>query len=462
MSDDVIISVERLSKRYRLGVIGATTLRESAERWWHRLRGRDPAEEMGQIGNAGRKPDRIEHQGRKERGVQETGAPEAAPRGTWRSLRSSVQDSSSDGIWALKDVSFKVKRGEVLGIIGRNGAGKSTLLKILSRITEPTSGRAVLRGRVGSLLEVGTGFHPELSGRENIFLNGAILGMKRKEIAAKFDEIVAFAEIEKFIDTPVKRYSSGMYVRLAFAVAAHLDPEILLVDEVLAVGDAAFQKKCLGKMESVAGEGRTVLFVSHNMTAVRGLCRRVLCLDAGIVAEDGEASTTIENYLRATVGPPAARSWDDIEAAPGNDRIRVLSAGISPVTGSASSIINVDTPFDILFVVWNRRPESVLNLTAHFRTSEGVHAFATGCVPKARDVGEVRERLRIPAGLLNDSTYRVSLQVVEDGAATLYQYPDILTFHVAEGHRRGFWHGKYPGVVRPRLEWCTERGAGLE
>ncbi len=202
-----------------------------------------------------------------------------------------------DQIWALKDVCFEVKRGEVVGIIGRNGAGKTTLLKILSRITEPTEGYAEIRGRVGSLLEVGTGFHPELTGRENIYLNGAIIGMKKAEIDRKFDEIVAFAEIEKFLDTPVKRYSSGMYVRLAFAVAAHLEPEILLVDEVLAVGDAAFQKKCLGKMGDVAKEGRTVLFVSHNMAAVQNLCRRSLLLNDGQVVLDGSTDRVVMKYL---------------------------------------------------------------------------------------------------------------------------------------------------------------------
>ncbi|MDW8072358.1 MAG: polysaccharide ABC transporter ATP-binding protein [Anaerolineae bacterium] len=212
--------------------------------------------------------------------------------------QSTIRDAQSEEyIWALKDVSFEVRRGEVLGIIGRNGAGKSTLLKILSRITEPTEGRAIVRGRVGSLLEVGTGFHPELTGRENIYLNGAILGMKKAEIDRKFDEIVAFAEIEKFLDTPVKRYSSGMYVRLAFAVAAHLEPEILLVDEVLAVGDAAFQKKCLGKMGQVAGEGRTVLFVSHNMAAVRKLCSYAILLDGGRKEATGSADAVISEYL---------------------------------------------------------------------------------------------------------------------------------------------------------------------
>jgi lipopolysaccharide transport system ATP-binding protein len=216
---------------------------------------------------------------------------------SFRNQKSEIRNLKSEPFWALKDVSFEVKQGEVVGIIGRNGAGKSTLLKILSRITEPTEGRVRIRGRVASLLEVGTGFHPELTGRENVFLNGAILGMSRAEIKRKFDEIVAFAEVEKFLDTPVKRYSSGMYVRLAFAVAAHLEPEILIIDEVLAVGDAQFQKKCLGKMEQVGREGRTVLFVSHNMAAIETLCTSVIQLKAGEVVTQGDVRGQVEDYL---------------------------------------------------------------------------------------------------------------------------------------------------------------------
>ena len=256
-----IITVEHLSKRYQLGQIGATTLRDSAERLMHRLRRHAVTHHSSPVTSS-------------------------APPGV------DAQD-----FWALKDVSFEVQPGEVLGIIGRNGAGKSTLLKILSRITEPTSGRAIIRGRVASLLEVGTGFHPELSGRENIYLNGAILGMRHSEIARKFDEIVDFAEIGKFIDTPVKRYSSGMYVRLAFAVAAHLEPEILVIDEVLAVGDSEFQSKCLGKMKDVSNCGRTVLFVSHNMTAIHTLCSKVVLLEKGRISLYGGVSSVLEQYL---------------------------------------------------------------------------------------------------------------------------------------------------------------------
>src|SRR5882724_9144312 len=237
--------------------------------------------------------------------------------------QSANRNSKSEAFWALKNVSFEVTHGEVVGIIGRNGAGKSTLLKILSRITEPTEGYADINGRIASLLEVGTGFHPELTGRENVFLNGSILGMKRVEINRKFDEIVAFAEIDKFIDTPVKHYSSGMYVRLAFAVAAHLDPEILFVDEVLAVGDAAFQKKCLGKMGDVAQEGRTVLFVSHNMDAVLRLCRSVILLKDGGIFASGRTEHVINDYLREDFGTAAVREWTE-DNAPTNGVVRLL------------------------------------------------------------------------------------------------------------------------------------------
>src|SRR5436189_225840 len=250
---DTVIQVDKLSKQYRLGTIGAKRLVDDVNRWWAKLRGReDPLSKVGQPKAESRKqkPESLR--------ISDSSTPISA-----------LNSLPSDAIYALRDVSFEVKQGEVLGIIGRNGAGKSTLLKILSRVTQPTEGRVTLRGRVASLLEVGTGFHPELTGRENIFLNGAILGMTRREITAKFDEIVAFAEVERFIDTAVKYYSSGMYVRLAFAVAAHLEPEILIVDEVLSVGDARFQQKCLGKMDDVARTGRTVLFVSHNMAAVQ-------------------------------------------------------------------------------------------------------------------------------------------------------------------------------------------------
>src|ERR1039457_1430354 len=288
-----VISVENVSKSYRLGQIGGGTLKEDFARWCAKMRGKpDPLLKIGE-----------EHHAR----------------------------HIGDQFWALDNVSFEVKQGEVLGIIGRNGAGKSTLLKILSQVTTPTSGEIKVRGRIASLLEVGTGFHPELTGRENIFLNGAILGMTKVEIRRKFDEIVAFAEIERFLDTPVKRYSSGMYVRLAFAVAAHLEPEILIVDEVLAVGDAQFQKKCLGKMGEVSKGGRTVLFVSHNMQAVSTLCSHAILLNGGSIQQQGDVHNVINGYVSMAMGgAPEKREqvWNDLTMAPGNDKIRIRRIAI--------------------------------------------------------------------------------------------------------------------------------------
>ncbi len=293
-----VIAVENISKLYRLGTISSGTLSHDLNRWWARLRGR---------------PDPLLRIGEEERSRREDGY-----------------------IWALRDVSFAVEQGEVLGIIGRNGAGKSTLLKILSRVTTPTSGEIKIKGRIASLLEVGTGFHPELTGRENIFMNGAILGMTRAEIRRKFDEIVAFAEIEQFIDTPVKRYSSGMYVRLAFAVAAHLEPEILLVDEVLAVGDAAFQKKCLGKMGEVAKEGRTVLFVSHNMAAVLSLCSEATLLSSGRIACNGPTENVVTEYMQG-VSPLATTPLHERSDRTGDGSVRLMSISIS--NGDGNSLI---------------------------------------------------------------------------------------------------------------------------
>lgn len=309
-----IIEVENLSKFYRLGTIGATTLRESFDRWWHRVW--DRKKEREKIGP-------------KALMVSED-HPQVGP--------------EPNTIWALKDVSFSVEKGEVIGIIGKNGAGKSTLLKILSRITEPTSGRAVLRGRVSSLLEVGTGFHPELTGRENIYLNGAILGMRKREIHKKFDAIVDFAEIEKFIDTPVKRYSSGMYVRLAFAVAAHLDSEILIVDEVLAVGDAAFQKKCLGKMGDVAKGGRTVLFVSHNMGVINKLCHHGICFGKGEIVRNGKMEDVIQYYLTADVPKQGEMVFDN------NNNYEAIIRSISIRLKNSNEPVS-DIPFKEPFLI---------------------------------------------------------------------------------------------------------------
>jgi len=364
---------------------------------------------------------------------------------------------------ALQEVSFNVMPGEVVGIIGRNGAGKSTLLKILSRITEPTAGRVELYGRVASLLEVGTGFHPELTGRENIYLNGAILGMKKAEIERKFDEIVAFAEIEKFIDTPVKHYSSGMYVRLAFAVAAHLEPEILIIDEVLAVGDAMFQKKCLGKMSDAAREGRTVLFVSHNMVAVQNLCGRALWLHGGKIVEEADPSTVIAKYHKAATSVLTEQVWHDVSSAPGNDKVRVRRVCVRPVDGSASDPVTIKTPFIMEFEYWNLEPDACLNPSLHIYNEQGLMVFNTAPVHepvwhgRPFPAGLFRSLCYVPGDLLNDGTYRVELLVVKDQGVIIYAQDDALVFDVRDAvEMRGAWHGKWAGVVRPNLKWDTE------
>jgi lipopolysaccharide transport system ATP-binding protein len=409
-----VISVENISKYYRLGLIGGGTLHADLERWWAKARGRpDPLFKIGQEEQSNRQ---------------------------------------GDHIWALRDVTFQVQHGEVLGIIGRNGAGKSTLLKILSRVTDPTAGQIKIKGRVASLLEVGTGFHPELTGRENVYLNGAILGMKKAEIDRKFDEIVAFAEIEKFLDTPVKRYSSGMYVRLAFAVAAHLEPEILVVDEVLAVGDAQFQKKCLGKMGDVAKEGRTVLFVSHNMTAVKALCPAAILLSSGKIVNAGDSIGVVTAYLKQGENRARARVWSDPLQAPGGDKVGLKSARVIP--RSDTDVIDVHTDLDLEFEFWNYQAGAIINFSMVLYTQEDVCVLNTASKPAAYPEGVVRGICHIPGDFLNDSTYRVRLLLVQDGRA-LVDDPDVLSFEVAEGKRNGSWHGKWVGIVRPQFDWTS-------
>jgi lipopolysaccharide transport system ATP-binding protein len=386
----------------------------------------------------------------------------------FRRLHSAARHSSNGrerlNFWALKDVSFDIKRGEVLGIIGRNGAGKSTLLKILSRITEPTRGYADTWGRVGSLLEVGTGFHPELTGRDNIFLNGAILGMRRSEIARKFDEIVAFAEVEKFIDTPVKRYSSGMYVRLAFAVAAHLEPEILFVDEVLSVGDANFQKKCLGKMGEVARGGRTVLFVSHNVPAITRLCNRCILLDSGTVLRDGATHEVMSVYLRSQLATSASREWDTADA-PGDSvvRLRALRArsaeGITSETFDIRRPIGIDVVFDVL------EDGETLTPNLHLFNEEGVNLFISiDADPRwrgrHRPVGRYVSTAWIPANLLAEGTCVVGVAITTFSGMRVRLYErDTIAFEVMDStdgdSARGEYAGHMPGLVRPLLNWET-------
>jgi lipopolysaccharide transport system ATP-binding protein len=368
--------------------------------------------------------------------------------------------------WALNGIDFEVKPGEVVGIVGRNGAGKSTLLKVLSRITKPTKGFVELNGRVGSLLEVGTGFHPELTGRENIFLNGSILGMARREIAAKFDEIVAFAEVEKFLDTPVKRYSSGMYVRLAFAVAAHLEPEILIVDEVLAVGDATFQRKCLGKMGEVSKTGRTILFVSHNMQAITRLCPRAILLDRGKVIADGPSPEVTRAYLHSDQGTSASRVWNDPATAPGNAIAKLKAFRIRDREGSTREVFYTDEPvgMEITFEVLQAGHVMLPNFPVH--NDDSVCVFHTlDADPQwkrtRRPPGTYTTTAWIPGDLLNEGTLMVGASVTTYEPVTIHFHEaDAVAFQVIDRgdgmSTRGDYHGAYPGAIRPRLEWQTK------
>jgi lipopolysaccharide transport system ATP-binding protein len=362
---------------------------------------------------------------------------------------------TTDLFWALRDVSFEVLRGAVVGIIGRNGAGKSTLLKILSRITEPTQGRVEIHGRVGSLLEVGTGFHPELTGRENIFLNGAILGMRRSEIMRKFDEIVSFAEVEQFLDTPVKHYSSGMYMRLAFAVAAHLEPEILLVDEVLAVGDFAFQKKCLGKMGDVAAGGRTILFVSHNLAAIRTLCNFALSLSAGQVKDFGRAHDVTYAYLQSCSPSRDCHVWESPRAPVDGERIRLKRISIQSLAADPKTPIAVGTPLQVEIVFWNRVSQSVLNPCIEMYNDEDVCVFVSFPEPERYPAGLVRAVCDIPGDLLNSSSYRTRVLIVRD-ATECIAFQEGPTFEVHDLSRHASYYGKWAGAIRPALNWKCE------
>ena len=394
-----------------------------------------------------------------------------AVRTPFQRLRGGNGKRNADTIWALKDASFDVKPGEAVGIIGGNGAGKSTLLKVLSRITEPTTGRVELYGRVASLLEVGTGFHPELTGRENIYLNGAILGMKKTEIDSKFVRIVEFSELEKFLDTPVKRYSTGMYMRLAFAVASHLEPEILIVDEVLAVGDAQFQKKCLGKMGEVATEGRTVLFVSHNMVAVQSLCKRALWLKQGEIADDGVAGSVVRNYLKHSFGHEISEEevWPDVESAPGNDSVRLHRVRVRSLDEVSAQQLTTTSPFFIDVDYWNLQPGANLNITLHLYTEQEVLAFTTGSGSgdpessrRPSPVGLFRATCHVPGDLLNVGRHRFNVLVIKDLSSVLYQHESSVTFEIFDLEERVLsQYAREPGVVKPNLKWKTEQLAEL-
>jgi lipopolysaccharide transport system ATP-binding protein len=419
----IIIKVENLSKQYRLGNVGLGSFSHDLNRWWYNVRGKeDPYLKIG------------EENDRTVKGL-------------------------SEYIWALKDINFEVKQGEVLGIIGRNGAGKSTLLKILSRTTSPTTGSVKIKGRVASLLEVGTGFHPELTGRENIFLNGAILGMHKYEIKSKFDEIVDFSGVERYIDTPVKRYSSGMYVRLAFAVAAHLDPEILVVDEVLAVGDAEFQKKALGKMRDVSrGDGRTVLFVSHNMTAMKNLCKSIMFMQNGNIKDVGKTEDIINTYLSSTrIESNMLKIYLSPEEAPGNELVKMKRMEVCPLYNKDVEIIDINTPINIEFEFWNYVTDREINLSLHLYTITEECVFNVGTAALYLSEGLYKGICEIPAHFLNDGVYSVSMMVVAERSYAVYNFEYEVSFEINEKRDPSGWHGKHPGFVRPKLNFPLKK-----
>jgi len=406
---DTVIKIEDISKQYRLGLVGTGTITHDLNRWWHLVRGKeDPYLTVGEVN---------------DRAVK----------------------ANDKYIWALKNISFDVKRGDILGIIGKNGAGKSTLLKILSRVTSPTTGSIKAKGRISSLLEVGTGFHPELTGRENIYLNGSIMGMTKAEISRKLDEIIDFAGVEKYIDTPVKRYSSGMGVRLGFAVAAHLEPEILIVDEVLAVGDADFQKKAIGKMQSFSTEGeRTVLFVSHNLTAVKNLCRTGLILSNGSITYSGNVNDAVNYYLSEETAKGTTNNYWSYEDAPGLEKIKVKSAYIQ----HSGNQLTVNDSFDIITEFWCMEEGFPINVSMHLYDSGGVCVFSLPTVNKPLTKGLHKSVIHIPGNFMNDGVYYVDNMFVTKSQC-YYYHKHAHSFEILEDRKPTGWHGKWVGMVRP-------------
>lgn len=421
--EELVIKVEQVGKLYRLGEVGTGTISHDLNRWWARVRHKeDPTSKVAEVND--------------------------------RTL-----SGTSDFVWALQEVNFEVKKGEVLGIVGRNGAGKSTLLKILSKVTRPSTGVVRLKGRVASLLEVGTGFHPELTGRENVFLNGAILGMTRREIKSKFDEIVDFAGVQRYIDTPVKRYSSGMYVRLAFAVAAHLEPEILIVDEVLAVGDAEFQKRCLGKMNQVSHEqGRTILFVSHNIAAVKSLCTSGILLENGRVAMSGTANEVASKYLTGGVENEISgrfiREYNHERFA--LHAISICEKGEDPrhPNKPLDEFSEIQVAVEISF--FNEPHDLHVTLVLHADNGEPLFSFSH----KSQGI-KLRQGLNylicsFPKGFLNIGNYFLSLYVIQNSRSSIFSESNIASFHVQEGQREiGRWMGKEPGFIKPAFSWSN-------
>ena len=423
-----VIEFNNISKLYRLGLVSTRTLSHDLNRWWATsIMGKeDPYLTIGSVND-----------------------------------RSKAADS--EYVWALRNIDFKVEQGDVVGIIGKNGAGKSTLLKILSKITSPTTGIIKAKGRIGSLLEVGTGFHPEMTGRENIYLNGAILGMTKPEIAKKIDEIVDFSGCAMYIDTPVKRYSSGMRVRLGFAVAAHLDPEILVVDEVLAVGDAEFQKKAIGKMQDVSkGEGRTVLFVSHNMTSVKALCKRGVILKDGMLVDDGEIDSIVSHYLRGDNAVANYKTWDQPEIS--NKGFELLEIGMRRKGGDYQDVIRMDQEMELVIRYRLKEAKDPFWITLHMKNEQGnkIFSFTGGgrCYDRHHEAGEYQQICTIPANFLNWGNYAIDFMAFQkpNNIEVLANENDIISFTVANKQMAiGGYMGKEPGDVTPRFDFVEEK-----
>ena len=404
---DVILKIENLSKQYRLGVLGTGTISHDLNRWWYKVRGKeDPYLKIGESNDRSKKGD-------------------------------------SEYVWALKDISFEVNNSEILGIIGKNGAGKSTLLKILSKVTGPTTGSVKTKGRIASLLEVGTGFHPEMTGKENIFLNGAILGMTKNEIKDKLEEIIEFSGCERYIDTPVKRYSSGMKVRLAFAVAAFLEPDILVVDEVLAVGDVEFQKKAIGKMQDISNtDGRTVLFVSHNIMAVKTLCSRALLIENGMLKKEGSVEEIVDLYLKNSLSE--TKSFIEINENFGGVQLNSIKISDNNVPGCFD--IKQDLKFKIDVTLDKSFKEFNINL--FFTLTDKTVIFATCSESSVINKGSYVFECIVPANTLNNIVYGIDLMIVNE-SKRLGTIKELLVLKGVEGKRESDWIGKYPGMIRP-------------
>lgn len=397
-----VLEISKLSKKFRIGQLSAFSLRKDLHHW---------------ISNGSRK-----------------------------------ENDHPDYFWALKDIDLSVEEGEVLGIIGNNGSGKSTLLKIISRIVHPTYGTVRGRGKISSILEIGTGFHQELTGRENIFMSGYTLGMTKKEIIRKFDEIISFSGVEAFLDTPVKRYSSGMYVRLAFSVAAHLEPDILIIDEVLAVGDLDFQQKCLGKIREVSeNKGRTILFVSHNMQAIHNLCSKVMRLEKGLATEIGDPSAVVSHYISQNK-KEASQSWDHPGSAPGNEWIRLKSVSAKVAPGSIDPYISVRTPVALHFQFWSDLYEGMVNINIRLLTMFGEVVFDLGSPLVQAQKGIMKLDALIPGHFLNDKSYSISLAIIRNGNTNICEFNNCLGFEVEDIREGMHYFGVWPGITRPKIE----------